>query len=150
MIVLGLDLGRKRIGLAVSDPDGVVALPAGALESRGLEKDVAAVCALARERGAGCVVVGLPVHMDGREGPEAAAARRFTARLVEASGLRVEVLDERWTSVEAERALAETGRRGRKRRGVVDAVAATLLLRTWLERERGRRARREEEAEEAR
>jgi putative holliday junction resolvase len=134
--VLGVDLGRKRIGLAVSDETGTVALPIGALESQGMERDVAAVHELARERCADEVVVGLPIHMDGREGPAARAAQRFAIRLAEVSGLRVETLDERWTSVAAERALAEGGLRGRDRRGRVDAVAATLLLRTFLERRR--------------
>ncbi len=142
MIVLAIDLGSKRIGLAISDPGGTVALPAGALESRGEARDVAALCAWMRERGVERAVVGLPVHMDGRIGPEAEAARRFAARLARASGVAVATLDERWTTVEAERTLAATGRRGRKRRAVVDSVAATLLLSTFLERERG--ARREE------
>jgi putative Holliday junction resolvase len=82
--------------------------------------------------------------MDGREGPEAAAARAFARRLAEASGLPVDTLDERWTSREAERALAESGspRRRRaalRRSGAVDAAAAAILLRAWLERERSRR-----------
>jgi putative holliday junction resolvase len=136
--VLAVDLGRKRIGLAVSDPSGRVALPAGTLESRGLERDVAAIYEFARERNVVEVVVGLPIHMNGREGPEAAAARRFAGRLAEVSGLLVDTLDERWTSVAAERALAEAGQRARKRRGLVDTLAATLLLRTFLQRRAGR------------
>jgi putative Holliday junction resolvase len=142
--VLGIDLGRRRIGLAISDPDERVALPSSALASRGLEPDVAAVCAFARERAVDRMVVGLPIHMDGREGPEAAAARVFARRLAEASGLPVDTLDERWTSREAERALAESGspRRRRaalRRSGALDAAAAAILLRAWLERERSRR-----------
>jgi putative holliday junction resolvase len=138
--VLGIDLGRKRIGLAVSDASGRVAFPAGTLESQGLERDVAAVHELARQRDVVEIVVGLPIHMDGRAGPEARAAQRFAERLAEVSGLPVETLDERWTSVAAERALAESGRNARGRRGAVDTVAATLLLRTFLERRSGHRA----------
>ena len=130
--VLGIDLGRRRIGLALSDPTGTVALPAGVLESRGFARDVAAVHDWARERGVAEIVVGLPKHMSGREGVEANAARRFAAQLAQVSGLPVETLDERWTSVEAERALAGAPRRARQRKGAVDEAAATLLLRTFL------------------
>jgi putative Holliday junction resolvase len=139
MTVLGIDLGARRIGLAVSDPDDRIAFPAGHLESRGVARDVEALCALARERGVDRVVVGLPVHLDGREGPEAADARAFARRLAERSGLPVQTLDERWTSREAERALVEAAPKKRRRRqrrdGTLDSVAATLLLRAFLERE---------------
>jgi putative Holliday junction resolvase len=135
VVVLGVDLGARRIGLAVSDAEGRVAFPAGVLESRGAVRDVAAVAAVVRERGAGCVVVGLPVHMSGRRGPEAEAALRFAAALAKQAGVPVDTLDERWTSREAERALREMGRTSKKRaRGEVDAIAATLLLRSFLER----------------
>ena len=135
MAVLGIDLGSRRIGLAISDPEGRVALPAGTLESRGRAADLAAIGTLARERGVRRVVVGLPLHMNGRAGPEAQAARAFADALARELGLPVETLDERWTTREAERTLRETGGSGRrKRRGVADTLAATLLLRTFLER----------------
>jgi putative Holliday junction resolvase len=141
MSVLGIDLGSRRIGLAISDPEERVALPAGTLASRGRAADLAALRALVAERGVRQVVVGLPLHMNGRAGPEAEAARAFAAALARETGLPVETLDERWTTVEAERTLRETGRRGRKRtRGAADTLAATLLLRTFLER-RGRAER---------
>jgi putative Holliday junction resolvase len=135
MVVLALDLGTKRIGLAVSDADERIAFPAGVLESRGRARDVAAVGELIRERSVGCVVIGLPLHMSGRRGPEAEAAQRFADELAETAGVPVETLDERWTSREAERSLRELGRGGKKRaRGEVDSLAATLLLRAFLER----------------
>lgn len=135
MVVLGIDLGAKRIGLAVSDSEARIAFPAGAIESRGAVKDVAAIAAIVKERGAACVVVGLPIHMNGRRGPEAEAAQRFASALAQKAGVRVELQDERWTSREAERALGELGRTSKKReRGEVDAIAATLLLRSFLER----------------
>lgn len=134
MRVLGIDYGERRIGLAVSDPGGTLALPVGTLERRGWRRDLAALRAVIEEREVDRIVVGLPLHLDGREGETAAAARRFAGRLAEATALPVETLDERWTTREAERALAEAGRRGRRRRAVVDAVAATLLLRSFLER----------------
>ncbi len=132
MRVLGLDLGERRIGLSISDPEATVATPAGVLERTGLERDLSALGALIREREVERVVVGLPIHMDGRRGPEAEAARRFAAALSEATGVVVDLLDERWTSVEAERALRESGVRGSKRRKSIDSVAATILLRTYL------------------
>ncbi len=131
---LGVDFGTRRIGLAVSDPSGAIAFPAGTLESRGLRRDLESLCALVKEREVTRIVVGLPLHMDGRRGPEAEAAEKFAAQLGEATGLPVDLFDERWTTREAERALEETGRRGRRRRQVVDSVAASLLLRAYLER----------------
>ena len=130
---LGVDFGTRRIGLAVSDPSGTIAFPAGTLERRGLRRDLESLCALVKEREVARIVVGLPLHMDGRRGPEAEAAEKFATQLGEATGLPVDLFDERWTTREAERALAETGRRGRKRRQVVDSVAASLLLRAYLE-----------------
>ena len=131
---LGLDYGTRRIGLALSDPEARIAFPEKTLERRGRRRDVEEICRLVAERGGVGVVVGLPLHMDGRRGPEAEAAEAFARAVGEATGVPVELLDERWTTVEAERALRESGRKGKKRRAVVDAVAATLLLRTWLER----------------
>ena len=137
--VLGLDWGTKRIGLAVSDPEARLAFPAGCLVSRGSDSDLEALRSLVKEREITRIVVGLPIHMDGRAGPEAVAARRFAEALAEATGLPVEMQDERWTTREAERAVPAAGksrrRRGRRReRGDVDAAAATILLRTYLER----------------
>jgi putative Holliday junction resolvase len=131
--VLGIDYGSRRIGLAISDPDGVFAFPAGWLERRGGGQDLAALREIVETRGVVQIVVGLPIHMDGREGPEARAARTFAASLGRETGRSVDLFDERWTSRAAERALRET-RGTRPARGEVDAAAATLLLRTWLER----------------
>jgi putative Holliday junction resolvase len=133
--VLGLDYGSKRIGLALSDEAGRIAFPAGALERKGRERDLAALRDLAQERGVVAVVVGLPIHMNGRRGPEAEAAEAFGRAVAEFTGLRVETFDERWTSRQAERTLRELGRpRARTAPGEVDALAATLLLQAWLDR----------------
>lgn len=141
--VLALDYGSKRIGLAVSDPQGEFAFPAGVLERHGEKRDLGAIGDLAAERGVVTVVVGLPLHMSGRAGPEAEAARAFAAALSQATGLPVEMLDERWTSREAARALREIQPKRRKReRARLDAAAATLLLRTWLEQQRAAESRR--------
>lgn len=136
MRVLGIDLGSKRIGLAISDPDGVVAFPAGVIESRGRKRDLAALRALVRERSIVRAVVGVPLHMSGRRGPEAEAAIAFASDLARAAGIPVDTLDERWTSLEAERMLRSTerGRRAVKARsGAVDESAAAILLRTYLD-----------------
>ena len=138
MRVLGLDLGQKRIGVAVSDEDASIAFPDGAIESRGPKKDVAAVAELCSEREIGRVVIGLPRHLDGREGPEAEAARAFADALAARTGLTVETLDERWTTIEAERMLHAQGRKKKKQRAVVDSVAASIILRTYLDLLRNR------------
>jgi putative Holliday junction resolvase len=132
--ILGIDLGSKRIGLAVSDAGGSIAFPAGALPSRGRARDLTALAGFAAERGVRRIVVGLPIHLSGRPSPGSERAERFAGELAEQTGLPVDLLDERWTSVAAERSLSES-RSGRRRRGeAVDTVAATLLLRTYLER----------------
>jgi putative Holliday junction resolvase len=138
--VLALDYGARRIGVAVSDAGGEFAFPAPALlRQGGLERDLAALKRLVEERGIQRIVVGLPIHLDGRAGPEAEAARAFARELAAATGLEVEMLDERWSTREAERALRESeGGAGRRRRaresGAVDSAAAALLLQTWLAR----------------
>lgn len=136
MRVLGIDLGEKRIGLAVSDEDARIAFPAGVLVRRNERQDFAALRELVEKRGIGRAVVGLPLHMSGRAGPQAEAARAFAAALAEQAGIPVDTLDERWTSVAAERSLRESGRRTIEKhgKGVVDEVAATLLLGAYLER----------------
>jgi putative Holliday junction resolvase len=135
--VLGLDLGGRRIGLAISDAEATIAFPAGHLVRHGLTRDLEALRALAVEREVSCIVVGLPLHMDGRSGEAAQAARAFASALAEATALPVEMLDERWTTVEAERALRDAPRRRRARKKeVIDAMAATLILRTYLEARR--------------
>ena len=136
--VLGLDLGARRIGLAISDEAGRIAFPAGHLERRGLEKDLEALQVVVRERAVTRIVVGLPLLLSGRDGTGATAARRFAATLAEKTALPVELEDERLTTAEAERALREApARRRLGRKQVVDAMAAALLLRTYLEREAG-------------
>ena len=133
--VLGVDLGEKRIGLAVSDPGGSIAFPAGFVVSHGRARDVAALREMVEERGIVRVVVGFPIHLDGRASPGSQAARSFADALGEATGLPVDLLDERWTSQAAELSLSESKGGRKKRREAVDAVAATLLLRTYLERQ---------------
>jgi len=134
--ILGIDLGSKRIGLAVSDEQGVIAFPAGVLESRGRKRNLSALRALIVERSIEQAVVGLPLHLDGRRGPEAEEATRFAADLARTANIPVEMLDERWTSMEAERLLEQAPRRGKQNRrseGKVDEMAASIILRTYLD-----------------
>lgn len=134
--VLALDYGRRRIGIAVSDEEAQFAFPAGFLACRGRQRDLTALRELIAERSIQRVVVGLPLHMDGRRGETAVAAEKFANAIAEMTGLPVEMLDERWTTREAERALRESRSGRRRRREAVDSAAATLLLRTYLERAR--------------
>jgi putative Holliday junction resolvase len=132
--VLGVDLGAARIGLAVSDPAGSIAFPAGFIASRGRKLDLEALGEVIEERGILRVVIGLPVHLNGRPSPGSKAAQSFAEALEASSGLPVELLDERWTSQAAELSLDESKLGRKRRREAVDSVAATLLLRTYLER----------------
>lgn len=137
--VLGVDLGQRRIGLALSDPGGVIASPHAVLErARDHAADHAAILAAARETQAVTVVVGLPRSLSGRLGPAARAALAEIDELRAAAGpsVPVEACDERFTTVVAERALVEGGVRREQRRGVVDKVAAAVMLQSWLDSRR--------------
>ena len=140
MRVLGIDYGSERIGLAVSDPDGVLALPAGYLERTHRAADLAALRDWASGREIEQIVIGLPLHMDGRSGREAEAVLSFAEELRAVTSLPIDTVDERWTSQQAERDLRTVQpKRSRKRtrgsKGQLDTAAATLILRTWLERQ---------------
>ncbi|MCH2186573.1 Holliday junction resolvase RuvX, partial [Myxococcota bacterium] len=121
------------IGLALSDSEGVFAFPAGTLKSGSIVQNLKALHEIIVDKEVGAAGVGLPRHMDGRKGPEAESAERFAQSLAQRASIPVETLDERWTSVEAERALREQGHGGRRARQHVDEVAASIILRTYLE-----------------
>lgn len=136
MRVLGVDLGSRRIGVAVSDPGGVLASPVTVLTRRGDRgADHRAIADLVREWAAERVVVGLPLSLDGSMGPAARAADEEARALAGVVDVPVDVVDERLTTVTADRALREAApRRGaRARRAVVDAAAAAVLLQSWLD-----------------
>jgi putative Holliday junction resolvase len=135
---LGVDLGERRIGIALSDPSRTVATPHEVLRRGGdPTADRHAIVDTARRHGASVIVVGLPLSLSGRSGPAARAARKEVEALRAVAGdIEVTVHDERLTTVTAERALAEA-RMGREaRRQVVDKVAAAVMLQSWLERAR--------------
>ena len=133
--ILGVDLGTRRIGLAVSDPSGVIASPSGTIErSNDPEIDRRAIVAAAAHAGAEVVVVGLPKEMSGRMGPAAKAARSEVEALrVLAPELRFELHDERLTTVIAQRSLIGAGMKRRDRKQAVDRVAAAVILQSYLE-----------------
>jgi putative Holliday junction resolvase len=132
--VLALDLGRVRIGLALSDPLGLTANPLETLKSIGARADVERLVRLAQEHGVTRIVVGLPLLLSGEEGDGARSARRFAARLrARLREVEVELWDERLTTVQAERTLISAGVSRRKRRRVVDGLAAVLILQSYLE-----------------
>ena len=135
--VMAVDLGSRRIGLAVSDGRGRLAFPRGVLERSGdPAADRRRIADAALEEGAARVVVGLPLTLDGRRGSAARAAAAEAVLLGEelaGRGVDVETFDERLTTVTAEASLAAAGKRGRRARRVVDAAAAAVLLQAWLD-----------------
>jgi putative Holliday junction resolvase len=131
--VLGLDLGQSRIGVAISDPEGRIAVPLGTVRT-GAPEDVKAIAAMVKEHAVTAIVVGYPLSLSGRKGEAADHADKFAQALRGFLGLPVFLQDERLTTVDAERRLSEARIRGRKRRRVVDQTAATLILQAYLDR----------------
>src|SRR3954466_66995 len=132
MRYLALDIGKRRIGVAVSDPLGLVARPVRTLRSVSLNADVGNVIEVARELEAEAIVVGDPLHMSGDAGIMSDRAHKFGEALRAASGLPIEYCDERLTSVEAQRILQESGVPPKKARQQIDAVAAAVILQSYL------------------
>jgi len=131
--MMGLDVGERRIGVALSDPLGSFAMPHTTVMVEGRKRDVAKLAAIARDHEVSGLVVGLPLHMHGEEGEAAKKARRLGNGLAAALGLEVTYWDERLTTVQAERTLIEGGVRRKQRKGVVDQVAAVLILQAYLD-----------------
>ncbi len=131
--VLAVDPGSRRVGVAVSDPTGTIAQPLTALPAEPAATLAERLAALAREHEATALVVGLPRRMDGGTGPEARAARALAEELRRASGLAVTLVDERLTSVAAERALLAGGASRARRRQLSDQVAAAMILQSYLD-----------------
>jgi putative holliday junction resolvase len=131
--VIGLDLGEVRIGVAVSDPEGRVAVPAGTILVKGPPADLKAVAALVRENEAEAVVVGHPRSLSGERGAAARHAEGFAEGLRMILDVPVHLQDERLSTVEAERGLRAAGARSRDRRRVVDQAAAAVILQGWLD-----------------
>jgi len=133
---LALDLGERRIGVAVSDPAGVIAQPLSVIERRGLRADLRQIAALVAAHGVDRLVVVYPVTLAGQAGSAARRVDRFIEQLRRAVSVEVVTADERLSTVAAERALVEGGLRRERRRRVRDAVAAALILQADLDRRR--------------
>lgn len=130
--VLAIDLGTRRIGVALSDPTGTVAVPLSTIVHRERRKDLAEVAALARAHGVGRIVVGWPRNMDGTSGPAAKQAEAFAEALRRIADLPVDLWDERLSTAEAERMLRDASVRRDRRRAVRDQIAAALILQAYL------------------
>jgi putative Holliday junction resolvase len=137
MRTLGVDLGTERVGLALDDGLGMLATP---LETVPARDALARITALVAERGVGTIVLGLPRNMDGTYGPAAEAARRFGETLAARTPARVEMWDERLTTRSVERMLLEANLSRKRRREVVDKLAAQQILQSWLDAQEARRA----------
>jgi putative Holliday junction resolvase len=135
--ILAVDWGERRIGLAVSDPMRMIASPAGFLTRRaGKRPPIAKLLARAKELEAAAFVVGLPLDEDGEDTPRATEVREVAAELEKRSGMQVELVDERYTTAAARRAVRELGGRPQDRPGDIDALSATVLLQHVLGRAR--------------
>ncbi|HEY6006045.1 MAG TPA: Holliday junction resolvase RuvX [Anaeromyxobacter sp.] len=135
MRYLGVDLGRARIGLALADDVLRQARPFRVVQRRDESKDLAAIAEVAREYEVGRAVVGLPLNMDGSEGPAARLSRQFAPKLAAALGVPVELFDERLSTFEAETRLRDRGISAKDARARVDAEAAAVILQGWLDRD---------------
>ena len=130
--ILALDLGKRRIGLAVSDELGITAQGLDTVVRTNIREDLACLARIAAERGVSLVLIGNPIRMDGSEGTQSDWVRQFAARLESYTGLPTRLWDERLTTVEAERVLRESGISLEKRRRAVDRLAAVILLESYL------------------
>ncbi|MEM6962109.1 MAG: Holliday junction resolvase RuvX [Myxococcota bacterium] len=134
--VLGVDPGLSRIGLAISDEEWLWAFPLETVKNEGEQKVLIRIAQLISTHQVGRIVVGFPLRLDGKEGPEARRARRFRNCLAEASALPVELWDERLTTVAAERCMRDSGVNSKKQRARVDQAAASILLQSYLDAKR--------------
>jgi putative Holliday junction resolvase len=133
--LVGVDIGERRIGVAMSDELGVLASAHSVLRSVGRARDASAVAAIAREADATTIVIGLPLTMGGQEGQQADKARRF-GEAVSKHELEVVFWDDRLTTREAQRRLQDAGMRRAKRAATIDAAAAAVLLQSYLDARR--------------
>jgi len=131
--ILALDLGKKRIGLAMSDPLGITAQGLPTLQRTRIREDLAALERLVAEHDVTLILMGNPLHMSGHEGRQVEYTREFADRLAERTGLEIRFWDERLTTVEAERVLRSSGISIEKRARAVDRLAAVILLESYLD-----------------
>ena len=130
--IIAFDIGDKRVGVAISDPFGEMALPVETYWRKGFEKDIEYLLKLASDKFAETIVCGLPVNFDGSESEQTQKTREFIARLTEKSSIPVVTQDERFSTMQARRLLLEADMRREKRKDVIDKVAASYILEDYL------------------
>ena len=145
MKILAIDYGEARTGLAICDRTEFLASPLGTLEERDFAKLVTKIVYTVREYGAEAVVVGLPVNMDGSHGEKAEKCKRLADTLMKLTGLPVALWDERQTTMQAANYLNETNVRGAKRKEIIDQVAATIILESFLARRKNEKMQAQKE-----
>lgn len=133
---LGLDVGKKRIGVAGCDGTGLIATGLTTIERRSFQQDVAAIQQLVTERQVQVLVVGLPYNMNGTIGFQAKQVQKFASRLAQALQLPVEYVDERLTSFQAEQLLQAENRSPSRHKALIDRKAAAIILQQWLDQKR--------------
>jgi putative holliday junction resolvase len=133
---MGLDIGEKRIGVALSDATGTVATPLMVIPAVGARGDAKELVRLVEDYEVDRIVVGLPLSLDGTEGPQAARVRSVVGRLPELLGIPLDFFDERYSSAEAKRTLMLGGLSSRQQRGALDSVAAAVFLQSYLDSRR--------------
>lgn len=130
MVIIALDVGERRIGVAISDPSGTLATPHGIIERRSRSEDFATITELVHKVGAQRVIVGLPISLNGTIGPQARRVMRYAKALARVLSIPVEMVDERYSTAVAQTLLTESGRRGRAH---LDAAAAAVILQEYLD-----------------
>ena len=138
MRILGIDYGDVRVGLAVCDPTEFLASGIGNVVIKGMNDAVEKVCEKIKETNAEKIVLGLPVNMNGTQGDKAEKIKVFAQKLKEASGLEIDFIDERRTTIMAHGFMNETGTHGKKRKDSVDTLSAQIILQTYLDMKRGK------------
>ena len=133
MRILAIDIGDRRIGVAVSDPTGLLARPFTIIQRKDAGHDIQAISELVREHGAGRVIAGLPLSLDGNAGPQAEKVRRFVDKLTTSLNIPVELRDERFSTAAVHEQRLEAGAGKKKRRAPDDAEAAAVILQGYLD-----------------
>jgi len=134
MRYLGIDYGTARIGIALSDACSVIASPLKTVKAEPVKNAVMEIAEICSEKSVEEIVIGLPLHMNGDEGVSAEGARKLGEEIENATKLKINYIDERLSTVSADKALSEGNVRGKKRKAKVDSVAAAIILQTFLDR----------------
>jgi putative Holliday junction resolvase len=131
--LIGLDVGDKRIGVAISDPTCTISSPLPAINRNTLEKDIKLVLDIAETHNARTIVVGLPISLNGSIGPQAKKIKSFIKDLARSSTIPIESQDERFSTLEAERLLRESGHQPSRNRGLTDSASAAVILQSYID-----------------